>query len=278
MTAGPAGPPASPPSPASPASPADGRGIPARAWRLLLRNQLLGFVREPAAAGFNLVVPFFIVLVQAFAYGRSEVGSDLPGYLVADVLPIGAAVTYIMIIGVFGMGVGLASMVESRSLASFRLRPGGVGSILSAYGVVLVLLTLVGLSLSTAVLALGWGIRAPARPLVLLPAALLGCAVFLALGACVAGATGTPRSAQGVSSAVFFPMLFLSGAMFPLDAFPAPLRVLAQALPGYHLYEVTSWGWVGSQGAPMASLGYLVVAASVLPALAGWLFGRREDL
>jgi ABC-2 type transport system permease protein len=248
------------------------------AWRLLLRNQLRGFVREPAAAGFNLVVPFFIVLVQAFAYGGSAVGDDLPGYRVADVLPIGAAVTYIMIIGVFGMGVGLASMVESRTLAGFRLRPGGVPSILSAYGVVLVALTVLGLVLSTVVLALGWDIRGPARPLVLLPATLLGCAVFLAAGACVAGATGSPRSAQGVSSAVFFPLLFLSGAMFPLDAFPAALRGLAEALPGHHLYELTAWGWVGPQPVPWLSLGYLLVLAVVLPPLAGWLFRRREDL
>jgi ABC-2 type transport system permease protein len=253
-------------------------GISLRAWRLLVRNQLLGFVREPAAAGFNLAVPFFIVLVQAFAYGDSAVGDELPGYRVADVLPIGAAVTYIMIIGVFGMGVGLASMVESRSLATFRLRPGGVGSILSAYGVVLVGLTLIGLALSTAVLAFGWGVRVPARPLLLLPAALLGSAVFLALGACVAGATGTPRSAQGVSSALFFPMLFLSGAMFPLDAFPAPLQVLAVCLPGFHLYEVTAWAWVGSQDAPWLSAAYLAALAVALPVLAGRLFGRREDL
>lgn len=251
----------------------------ARAWLLLTRNQALGFVREPAAAVFNLAIPFFIILVQAIAFGNDSINQeDLPGYRSADVLPVGAAVIYVMIIGVFGMGVGLASMAESRTLSVFRLRPGGVGSILVAYAVVLVGLTAGGLALSTVVLDLGWHIRAPARPLTIVPLTLAGCALFLAIGACVASLSSSPRAAQGIASAIFFPLLFLSGAMFPLDNFPRGLRYVAHVLPGYHVNETFAYSWFRVQEFPWVSLVYLAGLSVAAAWLAVVRFRNREDL
>ena len=250
-----------------------------RAFWLLVRNQGLGFVREPAAAVFNLAIPFFIILVQAFAFGQDAVrADDLPGYRAADVLPVGAAVIFVMIIGVFGMGVGLSSMAESRTLSVFRLRPGGVGSILGAYGLVLVVLIVGGLVLSTGVLAVGWHIRAPARPLTIVPFTLIGCALFLAVGAFVAAVSSSPRAAQGIASAIFFPLLFLSGAMFPLDDFPTALRNVAHALPGYHLNETFAYSWFRQQDAPWVSLGYVAALGCVAAWAAVARFRTREDL
>ena len=128
------------------------------------------------------------------------------------------------------------------------------------------------------VLALGWGVRAPARPLLVAPAVVAGAACFLAIGASVAGATGNPRSAQGVASAVFFPLLFLSGAMFPLDAFPPALQVLARALPGYHLHELLAYTWFGSASPPWPSITYLLAGTTVVTGGAVLLFRGREDL
>lgn len=249
-----------------------------RAWLLLTRNLTLGFVREPAAALFNLAVPFFIILVQAVAYGDELVGKDLPGYRVADVLPISAAVIFIMIIGIFGMSVGLASMIESRALAGSRLRPGGVGALLTSYGVVLIVLTLAGLALATLTLALGWQIKVPARPLAILPISLVGSVVFIAAGACIASSSGSPRSAQGVASGIFFPLLFLSGVMFPLDDFPATLRQIADALPGKHLADALTYTWIPTEPVPWASLAYLVGFAAANTWLAIRLLRRREDV
>lgn len=252
-----------------------------RAWMLLARSQLLGFVREPAAAVFNMAVPFFIILIQAFAYGDQPVQDDtghLLGLRVADVLPVSAGATYLMIIGVFGMGVGLSSMAESRTLSSFRLRPGGVTSILSAYGSVLAAMTVLGLLTSVVALALGWQVGIPSRAVLMPPVLLLCLIVFLSLGACVAAVSPSPRSAQGIASALFFPMLFLSGAMFPLSSFPTALRVVAQALPGKHVVDLLSYSWVSDSDFPLANLVYLAIAAAALPPLAAWLFSRREDL
>lgn len=249
------------------------------AWLLLVRNQMLGFFREPAAAGFNLAVPFFILLIQATAFGDVLVGDQLPDYRVVDTLPVAAAVMFVMIIGVFGMGIGLASMIEARTIAVYRLRPGGLGAILSAYGTTLLVSAVVGLSASIAVLHLFWSIRSPRDLVVFAITVLLGFWLFLALGALIAAISGSPRAAQGVSSALFFPMLFLSGAVFPLDTFPQGLRTVAALLPGKHLYECLAFGWISNHDSfPWWSALYLVAFAVIGSVAATNALGRREQL
>lgn len=249
-----------------------------RAWGLLLRNQTLGFIREPAAAVFNLLLPLFIMVVQALAYGDNLIGKSLPGMRVADVLPVGAGVTYLAIIGVFGAGVGLASMVEARTLASFRFRPGGVGGVVSAYTVVLIGLALIGFALSVVVLTAGWDARTAARPIAVVPAALLGALAFCSLGALIASFSASPRSAQAVCSALFFPVLFLSGALIPLDAFPSALASFAKLLPGYHLDELLSGIWLTGQPPVWGHVAYLAGVTVIAGGFALRRFSTREDL
>ncbi|PKO22651.1 MAG: hypothetical protein CVU38_08315 [Chloroflexi bacterium HGW-Chloroflexi-1] len=252
-----------------------------RAWYLLTRNQFMGFLREPAAAIFNLAVPFFIIIVQAFAYGNQPVyaaDGTLMKLRVVDVLPVSAATMYVIIIGLFGMAVGLASMADSRMLSTFRLRPGGLASALTAYGAVLLSLTIAGLVLSVAALAIGWRVAFASRPLLLLVLLLASTVTFLGLGACVAAVSPSPRSAQGIASALFFPMLFLSGATYPISGYPRALQVVAEVLPGRHVFELISFAWMPADPFPWASALYVIIACAVLPPLVGWLFARREDL
>jgi ABC-2 type transport system permease protein len=106
----------------------------------------------------------------------------------------------------------------------------------------------------------------------------LGSVLFMGIGACGAATGGSPRSAQALSSMLFFPLLFLSGAMFPLDSFPAPLQAVAHFLPSYHLYELFSFSWLRGQDLPTWSLVYVSVAAAVFATGAWFLFNRREDV
>lgn len=247
-------------------------------FALQIRNQLLGFVREPVAATFNLAVPFMIVIVQALAYGDQVYSDGHTRYRLVDTLGVTTGVMFIMIIGLFGMGIGLASLIESRVLAGSSLRPGGPGLVMSAYALVLLVLVLLGWAISYLVLWLGWRATPPALPLAVLGVATLGIAVFLVLGVCIAAVAGTPRSTQGVCSMVFFPLLFLSGAIFPISTFPDALRAVAVWLPGYRLMEALSPLWADGQRTDLGSVLYLVAALVLAAILAHWLLRRREDV
>jgi ABC-2 type transport system permease protein len=60
---------------------------------------------------------------------------------------------------------------------------------------------------------------------------LLGSLAFIALGYVIASFAATEDAANGMTSAVQFPLMFLSGTFFPIDAMPEALRTIARAMP-----------------------------------------------
>jgi ABC-2 type transport system permease protein len=60
---------------------------------------------------------------------------------------------------------------------------------------------------------------------------ILGAIMFISLGYLIASLARTVESANGISQAVNFPMLFLSGVFFPLAFLPAFLTPIVRALP-----------------------------------------------
>jgi ABC-2 type transport system permease protein len=91
----------------------------------------------------------------------------------------------------------------------------------------------------------------------------LGAVAFLALGYVVASFAKTEDSANGMTSVIQFPMMFLSGTFFPIEAMPAPLQTVARLIPLTYLSDALRQVMVG--GAAFAPL-YVCVAV-----LVGWL-------
>ena len=92
---------------------------------------------------------------------------------------------------------------------------------------------------------------------------VLGALAFLALGYVVASFAGTEDAANGITSVVQFPMMFLSGTFFPIDEMPDVLQGIARAIPLTYLSDALRQVMVG--GAAFAPL-WLCAAV-----LVGWL-------
>lgn len=60
---------------------------------------------------------------------------------------------------------------------------------------------------------------------------VLGSLAFIALGYVIASFAATEDAANGMTSAVQFPLMFLSGTFFPIEAMPDALQTVARALP-----------------------------------------------
>ena len=91
----------------------------------------------------------------------------------------------------------------------------------------------------------------------------LGAMAFLALGYVIASFAKTEDSANGMTSVIQFPMMFLSGTFFPLDDMPAFLQSIARIIPLTYLSDALRQVMVGG-----AAFAPLWVCALVL---AGWL-------
>jgi ABC-2 type transport system permease protein len=92
---------------------------------------------------------------------------------------------------------------------------------------------------------------------------VLGALVFTSIGYVIASFARTEEAANGMTSVVQFPLMFLSGIFFPLEIMPDWLRGVATFLPLTYLGDALRQTMVG--GTPFQPLG---VDALVL---AGWL-------
>lgn len=81
---------------------------------------------------------------------------------------------------------------------------------------------------------------------------LLGSLAFIALGYVIASFARTEESANGMTSVVQFPLMFLSGTFFPIDQMPDALKTVARALPLTYLGDGLRQVMV--EGTPFAPL------------------------
>ena len=106
-----------------------------------------------------------------------------------------------------------------------------------------------------------FGVQITGNLLVVAGFVMLGAVTFLSLGYVIASFANTEDSANGMTSMIQFPMMFLSGAFFQIDQMPQFLQVVARAIPLTYLADALRQVMVG--GAAFAPLWtcFLVLAA-----------------
>ena len=202
------------------------------------------FAREPMGlvGSIGLPVVMFIFLGRTF-------GANVPGtpaaaqasfnvpILSAVLIAINAVTSLVAIISIYR---------EGGILKRLRATPLSPVTILSAHVIVKLAFTIVSLALLVvAGRRMFPGIMAV--PLASFAAALLLSTLsILSLGFVVASLVPTARFAQPISSAVFFPMVAISGLFFPIARFPLWLRLLANALPTSHAVSLMQSVWMGT--------------------------------
>jgi ABC-2 type transport system permease protein len=105
---------------------------------------------------------------------------------------------------------------------------------------------------------------------------LLGSLTFIALGYVIASFASSEEAANGMTSVVQFPLMFLSGTFFPIDAMPDALRTVARAMPLTYLGDALRQVMVN--GTPFSPLwvcfavlvGWLVVCFGVAARFFRW--------
>ena len=236
----------------------------ARALPTLIRVELLLFLRNPAAAFFTLVFPLIILFVFGSVFGNSAgpgrpsgmMDLSVPGYLG---MIIGST-------GLMGIPGWIAGYREQGVFRRLRLTPVGPARLLVAQGVVGLLSALTGGILLFVAGKLVFHLQTPQSVFGVITGFLLGCGAMFSLGAMVASVTRTARAAQAIGMALYFPMLFLSGAAFPRVLMPPGVRRVSEALPLTHVIELVQRLWIQGVWRPASALvllGLLVVAAIV---------------
>ncbi len=187
--------------------------------RLALRNRAFIF--------FSVVMPLAFLFLYAFVFAGS-----VP-QRVAYMLP---AVLALTVMGSFwGLSMQLVIFREQGILRRFRLTPLGPASMLGSS-----ILSNYFLTIPTVLIELAiadWYFRVPSLGNLwgVFVMVSLGMITFSSVGLIVASVTNSMQETQVINNAIWFPLLFLSGATVPFPMLPRWIQGVGLFLPATHL-------------------------------------------
>jgi ABC-2 type transport system permease protein len=236
-----------------------------RAFLKMTLTEFKLFVRQPVGFFFTFAFPLIILFVFGSIFGNEPV-EEFGGKGTVDLSVPGYIGMLIGTMGMIGLPVSLATYREQGILRRFRATPLQPTVVLGAQVLVNLMMLLVGIVLLMIVGRLVYNLQLPNNVFLVFVAAILGGVSFFAVGFVLAGLVSTPRTAQAVGMALFFPMLFLAGGAIPREIFPEAVRRVGDFLPLTHVINLIKDVWFGEgwNGVALAVLlGLLVVSVVV---------------
>jgi ABC-2 type transport system permease protein len=222
-------------------------------------------LREPVGTFFTLVFPLLLLFLFGSIYGneptpflggRGNVDNSVPGYIA---MIIGTT-------GMIGLPIALSVYRENGILRRFRATPLTPITVLGVQVLVNLAVSLIGIGFLVMAGIFVYDLTLPAAPLGALLAIIIGGLSFLSVGFVLASLMPTATAAQAVGMALYFPMLFLSGAGLPRQILPDRLVDFSRFLPLTHVVDLLQDLWYGNGWNVTALLvlaGITVVATAV---------------
>lgn len=196
-------------------------------WHNTLMNLKLTF-RDRQAIFWTYIFPLFFLFLFSSVMARGQAA------VVAHLLP-GLLCISAMSAGLFGLSIGLVAARERGILRRYQLAPFTPWKLISselAANFVVVLSTLL---LQMALAKVLYHVNYAGHPLALFVLLSAGVLAFQAIGFIVAAVAENAKSAQVLSNLLFFPLMFLGGAAFPLEMLPPAVRQFARFLPSQYM-------------------------------------------
>lgn len=196
-----------------------------------IRSNLRLMGRDRAVLFYSYLFPlsFFFIFAQVFDAGKSPAAM---AQVIAAVLIIGVLGS-----GFFGAGMRSVQERETNILRRFKVAPINAGPIIVASmvsGLVAFLpLVFMFLFIGNAFYHAPY----PHNILSLMLFISVGVVAFRSMGMIVAAVVNSAQEAQLLIQLLYLPMLFLSGATFPVSVMPLWIQTAAQFLPATHLFQ-----------------------------------------
>ncbi len=212
-------------------------------WKLTLVQAKL-YLREPMSVFFTLFFAPLLLVLFGFLQGNAP-DARLNGRGVIDMAVPAYTGLIIATVGLMSVPIATAARREAGMLRRFRATPLRPLSFLAADVLVYFVMTLLGIVLLFLVGKIGYNVRFEGDPLSVLAGFCLGTFAFFALGYILAGLAPTARTAQLAGTVLFYPMVFISGATWPLEFLPQAVQNVARFIPLTYVVALLKGLWFG---------------------------------
>lgn len=199
-----------------------------RGWLAYADITLRLTMRDRVALFFSYVFPLLFFFIFA------EISSAEQGGVITQVVTM-VLILAILGNGLFGAGVRAVQDRELNILRRFKVTPISPAPILAASMVTGWLVFLPVLLVTLGLAGLLYGMSFPERWLSLFALVSIGVLAFRAIGLIVASVVNSAQESAIINQLLYLPMLFLSGATFPITVLPAWAQVAVQFVPASYL-------------------------------------------
>jgi imidazolonepropionase-like amidohydrolase/ABC-type multidrug transport system permease subunit len=242
-----------------------------KAFLAFLKIDLKLARRNRAVLFFNYLFPLIFFFAFGFAFGRYGSG----------ILLVVTMVTTIGILGTGFFGAGMRAMQEREEniLRRYKVTPITPVPLLCASIAMGVILYIPSVGLMLFLAHNIFGMPYPTNWFSLLLFVSLGVAAFRAFGLIIAAVVNSSQEGNILIQIIYMPMLFLSGASFPLSFMPDWLKLVTQFIPASYL--VTGMSGILQRGETIAqnskSVFALIVTMFVALFIATKLFRWEKE-
>jgi ABC-2 type transport system permease protein len=218
-----------------------------KSYLALIKVDLKLAFRDKAVIFFNYLFPLIFFFVFA-GLMRAERGGTI-SYVVSLVLVMG-----ILGNGLFGAGLRAVQEREANILRRFKVAPISpapllVASLVSGW-VIYIPIVLLVLGLAHFI----YGMPVPGRPFALFGLISIGVLAFRAIGLILASVANSMQGSQVLIQVFYMPMLFLSGATFPITILPEWAQLVSQFMPASYLVTAFKASFSATNPSPRTGL------------------------
>ncbi len=154
-----------------------------------------------------------------------------------DYLMPGILAMSLMQLGLFATATPLVSLREEGVLRRLGATPLPRTQLILGQVLMRLTIGMVQAALIIGISVAAFHVQIQGNYLALAGLTLLGAVTFIGMGYLIAALARTVESASGISSAINFPMMFLSGVFFPLALMPAFLLPVVRVIPLTYLAD-----------------------------------------
>ncbi|NLL78650.1 MAG: ABC transporter permease [Clostridiales bacterium] len=192
---------------------------------------------------FGICMPVGIMVLIAMIAGEKVAGNQGYTYLdgsFASLIAVGICAAAFM-----GIPLTVADYRDKKILKHFFVTPCSPMLLLGTIFLCNMVTAVLSALAVTLTAVLGFGYRMVGNPVQFIGAWVLTLVSMFSIGLMMASVCRTVKSANAITSLVYFPMLFLSGATIPFELFPEGLQKISSVLPltqGIKLMKTASMG------------------------------------
>lgn len=231
-------------------------------------------LRCPDGLIFGVGMPIGVMLLIAVVGGQQMAGGTNLTFIesgFASLLTVGICATAFM-----GIPLTLANYRDKKILKHFFVTPASPTLILMVQ-VIAAMLTAIVSAISVALVAIfGFNYRMEGNVLLFIGGYFLVLISMFSIGMFLASVCKTVKIANVVTSFVYFPMLFLSGATIPFELFPKAVQTVANVLPLTHGIKLLKDLSIGSYGNHLWTSVFILVIFAVVGGIVSVLSFKWE--